>query len=78
MSDEAEAAREDMRAAIIEMVLAALRLQGHPDISLDSLRDNPVHRGAMASLLDDCRPLPVILELKADVLAGRVEGHGPE
>lgn len=61
----------DMRAELIRIVVDALRKQGHPDLSWDSVRRDPRHRDAFVSMLGECRPLPVVLRLRDDVAAGR-------
>lgn len=61
-----------MREEIVEILLAALRRQGHPEISRESLAACEDQRAAFLALLDDCRPLPVIRRLRDDVAAGRL------
>ena len=48
---------------IVTMVIEALKAQGYPDVSRDSLESNAEHRRLVADMLRDCRPLPAILEL---------------
>lgn len=62
----------DMRAAILDMALAALRRERDPAITLESLRADPGQRQALAELLAELRPLPVVLDLIADTRAGRL------
>jgi hypothetical protein len=61
-----------MREKIIEIVIAALKLQGLPDLSLETIRSNPDHTEAFLLLLGDCRPLPVVLDIMADAREGRL------
>jgi hypothetical protein len=62
----------DSRAEIIAMCLDALRGQGYPDASLETVRAGGPVRAAFIALLEDCRPLPVILDLIADARHGRL------
>lgn len=62
----------DARAEIIAMCLEALRAQGYPDASLDTVRTGGRVRTAFIAMLEDCRPLPVILDLIADARHGRL------
>lgn len=61
-----------MREKIIEILIEALNSQGYPDLTLETVRNRPEHQQAFLLMLDDCRPLPVILKLKADARAGRL------
>ena len=63
---------EEMREQVIDIVIDALQRQGHPGMTRDSVRGEPAHRAAFLAMLDDCRPLPVILALKRDLRAGRL------
>lgn len=61
-----------MQEEIVEMAVEALNAQGYADLTVDTVNRNPVHRAAFVTLLRDCRPLPVILELIEDAEAGRL------
>lgn len=51
----------------MEICAEALRDQGHPDATPERvLRDADLARAA-AALLRDCRPMPVVLELIAEL-----------
>lgn len=71
MSRITEVHGDEMREQVIEIVIDALNHQGRPALTRDSIRSNADDRNAFLTLLDDCRPLPVILELKQDVRDGR-------
>ncbi|MEC7762997.1 MAG: hypothetical protein VX874_13920 [Pseudomonadota bacterium] len=60
-----------MRHEIIVMSVEAANRQGHPDVSKDSIWTKPEHRDVMIEYLKDCRPLPIVLELMADLENGR-------
>lgn len=62
---------DDMRNEVIEIVLDALERQGYPTMTRQTVQQDEAHRRAFLAMLDDCRPLPVIQELKQDVRAGR-------
>lgn len=62
----------EMREQLVDILLDALGHQGFPDISRESLRAVPAHRTAFRAMLDDCRPLPVVLEIKRDLDEGRL------
>jgi hypothetical protein len=61
----------DMRGELVRIVVDALRKQGHPTLTWDSVRTDPAHRDAFVAMLGECRPLPVVLKLRDDVAAGR-------
>ncbi|MEO8713784.1 MAG: hypothetical protein ABI369_02095 [Acetobacteraceae bacterium] len=63
---------EEMREQVIEIIVDALQRQGIPGMTRDSVRIDAAHREAFLAMLDDCRPLPVILALKQDLRAGRL------
>jgi hypothetical protein len=63
---------DDMRAELIEIVLDALQRQGFPDMTRASVVANPAHRAAFVGMLADCRPMPIVLRVKADAEAGRL------
>jgi hypothetical protein len=69
---ETETETASMRTQIIDIAVDALRKQGYPQLSLDSIRSDPDHRAAFVALLGDCRPLPVILKIIEDAQAGRL------
>ena len=60
-----------MRDQIVAMIIDALRKQGHPDLSVQTVRTDPAHREAFVEMLQACRPMPVITRLIADVRASR-------
>jgi len=59
-----------MREQIVAIVVEALRAQGQPDLSVDSVRVDPGHRAAFIEMLQDCRPLPVVKSLIEDLRSG--------
>ena len=63
---------DEMREQVVEIVIDALNQQGFPTMSRETVRTDPVHRDAFLAMLDDCRPLPIIVALKQDVRIGRV------
>lgn len=65
-----------MREEIVEICAQALREQGHPGATPEGiLRDAGLARAA-AALLRDCRPMPVVLDLIAELDAiGAGEGR---
>jgi hypothetical protein len=58
-----EEAPDDMRAEIVRICADALRAQGHGDVTEASLLSDPRLAAAALRLLEDCRPLPVIVGL---------------
>ena len=58
-----------MRDAIIAMCLEAIQRNGHPQATRETLRRDPAHAAAALALLRDCRPLPVIRDLIAELEA---------
>ena len=60
-----------MRDEIVRILLEALRQQGHPGADVEAVRRDPRVRQAFLGLLDDCRPLPVVRQLRDDVAQGR-------
>jgi hypothetical protein len=71
MSRITEIHGDEMREQVIDIIIDALNNQGRPNLTRSSVRSVPQDRSAFIALLDDCRPLPVILELKEDVREGR-------
>jgi len=63
---------DGMRETVIDIVIEALQQQGHPTVSRTSVLEDPAHREAFIDMLGDCRPLPVVRQLMADVQAGRL------
>ena len=63
---------EDMREQVIDVVIDALQHQGFPTMSRRSVLDEAAHRAAFLDMLEDCRPMPVIVALKSDLRAGRL------
>jgi len=63
---------DEMREQIIDVLLDALNSQGHPDITRETVRAGGPDRALFLDMLNDCRPLPIIQGLKADVAAGRL------
>ena len=62
----------DMREQIVEILLDALRKQGYPDMTRESIAAGGDHRRAFIEMLGDCRPLPVVLKLMEDARLGRI------
>lgn len=56
-----------MEEEILTMVIEALNRQGHPDLSRQSVYSDAGHRRLAIDMLKDCRPLPVILTLIAEL-----------
>jgi hypothetical protein len=56
-----------MRDEIVEICADALRGQGYPDADVASVLCNPAHAAAAIALLKDCRPLPVVLDVIAEL-----------
>ncbi|MBL8834031.1 MAG: hypothetical protein JNL71_16695 [Rhodospirillales bacterium] len=54
---------DDMRGEIVRICVDALREQGVPGVSETSVLADPCHAAAAVRLLEDCRPLPVVLAL---------------
>lgn len=52
-----------MREEIIAMVIAALRKQGYPTLTRETVATDDTHRAAFIEMLGDCRPLPVVTQL---------------
>tara|TARA_E500000318_G_scaffold101297_1_gene104665 strand:- start:284 stop:505 length:222 start_codon:yes stop_codon:yes gene_type:complete len=52
-----------MDQEILTMVVEALRHQGFPNATHESIFGDPDHRAAAVDLLKDCRPMPVVLSL---------------
>jgi len=46
-----------MREEIMTMVIEALNGQGHPDLSLETIRADAAHRALAVELLRDWRPI---------------------
>jgi nitrogen regulatory protein PII len=63
---------DDMRTELIEIVLDALQRQGFPSMTRQSVVADPAHRAAFIGLLEDCRPMPIVVRLRDDVKAGRL------
>lgn len=59
-----------MRDEIVAICVEALRESGYPDADADAIWRDPALRRAFLALLRDCRPLPVIQELIAELEAG--------
>ncbi len=58
-----------MRDEIIEICAEAMRGQGHPDATAAAVRCDPRLASAAIAMLKDCRPMPVILEVIAELEA---------
>ena len=56
-----------MRDEIIEICADALRDPGFPDADAAGLMRDPQLAKAALALLGDCRPLPVVLDVIADL-----------
>jgi hypothetical protein len=63
---------EDMRGELIDIVLDALQRQGYPEMTRASVSADLRHRAAFVAMLEDCRPMPIVLKLRDDVKAGRL------
>jgi len=59
-----------MRDEIIVMLVEALNRQGYPDLDSATIRSRPEHREAALDMLGDCRPLPIVNELIAELRRG--------
>lgn len=59
-----------MRDEIIVLLVEALNRQGYPDLDAATIRTRPEHRDAALDLLGDCRPLPVVHALIAELRDG--------
>lgn len=60
------------RDQIVGIIVAALREQGYPDLTVETIRTDAAHRDAFVDMLEACRPLPVIRQLITDAKASRV------
>jgi hypothetical protein len=56
-----------MREEIVEMCAQALRGQGHPGATSEGILSDAALAKAAAALLRDCRPMPVVLDLIAEL-----------
>lgn len=56
-----------MREEIVEICAEALRDQGHPGATPEAILTDAALAKAAASLLRDCRPMPVVLDLIAEL-----------
>jgi hypothetical protein len=63
---------DEMREQVVDIVIDALNQQGFPTMTRQTLLADASHRAAFLEMLDDCRPLPVIVALKQDIRAGRL------
>jgi hypothetical protein len=59
----------DMRAEIVEICAEALRGNGFADASAEAIARDPRLATAALELLRDCRPLPVVRDLIAELEA---------
>ncbi len=57
----------EMREQLIDIIIDALNRQGYPTLTRESVRTEEAHRTAMLEMLADCRPLPVIEDVKRDL-----------
>ncbi|HEX3349686.1 MAG TPA: hypothetical protein VHS58_16460 [Acetobacteraceae bacterium] len=62
----------EMREQVVDILIDALNRQGFPRLTRETILSEPDHRAALLEMLDDCRPLPVIVELRQDIRAGRL------
>ncbi|MBV9538364.1 MAG: hypothetical protein JOY70_05475 [Acidisphaera sp.] len=62
----------EMREQVIDILIDALNRQGFPELSRRTVLADPAHKAAFLAMLDDCRPLPVIVALKHDIRAGQL------
>ncbi len=58
-----------MRDEIVEICAEAMRDQGYPEATVASVRRDPRHAAAALAMLRDCRPMPVVLEVIAELEA---------
>jgi hypothetical protein len=65
-----------MREEIVEICAEALREQGHPGATPEALLTDSALAKAASAMLRDCRPMPVVLELIAELDAVGAQGHG--
>jgi hypothetical protein len=56
-----------MREEIVEICAEALRDQGHPGATPEGILTDAALAKAAATMLRDCRPMPVVLELIAEL-----------
>lgn len=64
-----------MRDAIVDMCVAVLRATEFPDADARSVFENAAQAEAFLDLLHDCRPLPVIRDLIAEVEERHSDGR---
>ena len=64
---QSQSEQDDMRAEIVRICADALRDQGHGDVTDAALLSDPRLAAAALRLLEDCRPLPVVVDLMADL-----------
>ncbi|MGY6534640.1 MAG: hypothetical protein ACXIVG_04765 [Pararhodobacter sp.] len=60
-----------MRHEITVMMVEALNRQGYPDLTAETIWSRAEHRDVAIEILEDCRPMPIVLELIDDLRAGR-------
>lgn len=60
-----------MREEILTMVVEALNKQGFPTLTRASIAGDPAHREAALDMLRDCRPMPIVRALIAEIESGR-------
>jgi hypothetical protein len=65
-----------MREEIVEICAEALRGQGHPGATPEGVLFDAALAKAAAALLRDCRPMPVVIELIAELDAVGAGGGG--
>lgn len=61
-----------MEKEILKVVVDALNNQGYPGLSPSSLRENLSHQSAAIEMLQECRPLPVILSMIEKIKQGQI------
>lgn len=61
-----------MREQIIGIVVEALRKQGYPTLTRETVAMDDAHRQAFIDMLGDCRPLPVVRRLMEDARRRRI------
>jgi hypothetical protein len=60
------------RDQIVGLIVEALREQGYPDLSVETIQTDTAHRDAFVEMLEACRPLPVIRQLITDAKESKI------
>ena len=64
---QADGEPDNMRDEIVRICADALREQGHGDVTEAALLTDPHIAAAALRLLEDCRPLPVVVDLMGEL-----------